>query len=193
MAMQGKSAGKLVGVIFTPIGLGLLGFGGWSANRQYTILKYWPTVEGQVVTSRLTHHVSHDSESNSDTDSYGVEVVFRYTANGKEYVTPSDLGYTSSSYSGMRRLADSYAPGARRVIKYNPADPNDIRFNAAYTFGFFFLPLVLGGMGVVFAGLGIGILVAFRPTMALLCPSCGQPIERGQKFCPNCASPLHPS
>ena len=190
MDSQGKRVFRIVGAVFTPIGLALLGFGGWTANRHYTILKYWPTVEAQVASSRITHYVSHDRDRNTDTDMYGVEIEFRYAVNGKEYLTPSDAGYNSSSYPEMKGMVDKHAPGTRSVIKYNPADPNDIRFNAGYNFGFFFLPVLLCGMGLLFGGLGTVFLIASRSGAAPRCPSCGQPVGRGQHYCPNCAAPL---
>lgn len=190
MDAQGKGVFKVVGAVFAPIGFAMLGFGGWSAHRHYTILKYWPTVEAQVANSRITHSVSHDSDHNSDTNMYGVEIEFQYTVNGKEYLTPSGAGYTTSSYTEMKRMADEHAPGTRSVIKYNPSDPNDIRFNAGYTLGFFFLPVLLGGLGLVFGGLGTVFLFVSRSAPAPRCPSCGQAVQPGQHYCPNCATPL---
>jgi hypothetical protein len=180
----------VVGGIFTVVGLAMLGGGLWTGNRQYTILKSWPTLEAEVTKSQVTHHVSYSSRSHTDTTMYQAEIEFRYTVDGRQFTTPSTPGYSTSSYGEMKRMADTYAPGTRHTIRYNPANPNDIRFNAGYNFGFFFLPLLLGGMGVVFAGLGIGNVVASRSGQPLQCPACGQAVERGQKFCSNCAAPL---
>ena len=193
MVRQGRGVNKLVGGIFTVVGLALLGTGWWAGNRQYTILKSWPTLEAEVTNSRVTHHVSHDSRRSTDTTMYEAEIEFRYTVDGRQFTTPSTPGYSTSSYSEMKRMADTYTPGTRHTIRYNPADPNDIRFNAGYNFGFFFLPVLLGGMGVVFTGLGICLLVASRSAQPLQCPACGQAVEQGQKFCPNCAAPLQVS
>lgn len=190
MVRQSRGVNKLVGGIFTVVGLALLGTGGWVGNRQYTILKSWPTLEAEVTKSQVTHHVSHNSRSHTDTTMYGAEIEFRYTVEGRQFTTPSTPGYSTSSYPEMKRMADTYAPGTRHTIRYNPADPNDVRFNAGYNFGFFFLPVVFGGMGVVFTGVGIGLLAASRSWQPLQCPACGQAVERGQKFCPNCATPL---
>ena len=190
MVRRGRGVNKLVGGIFTVVGLALLGTGWWAGNRQYTILKSWPTLEAEVTNSRVTHHVSHDSRRSTDTTMYEAEIEFRYTVDGRQFTTPSTPGYSTSSYSEMKRMADTYTPGTRHTIRYNPANPNDIRFNAGYNFGFFMLPVVFGGMGVVFTGLGIGLLVAPRSGQSLQCPACGQAVEQGQKFCPNCAAQL---
>jgi hypothetical protein len=187
---KGKRVLKLVGGIFAVVGLALLGAAYWTGNRQLTIIKSWPTIQAEVTKSQVTHHLSHDSERSTDTMMYEAEIEFRYTLNGKEYVTPSNPGYSTSSYPEMKRLADTFAPGTTHLIRYNPADPNDIRFNAGYSFGFFFLPVLFGGMGIVFGGIGTGLLIASRSRESLRCPSCGQGVDKGQKFCPNCAALL---
>jgi len=190
MATGGIGISRLVGGIFTLVGLVLLGVAGWAGNRQYTILKSWPTVEAVVTKSQVTHSQSHDIDRSTDTTMYEAAIEFRYTLNGKEYATPATSGYSSSSYTEMKRQADAYPPGTRHRVRYNPADPNDIRYNAGYTFGFFFLPVLLGGMGIVFGGLGVLFLYLSRSERVLLCPSCSQPVERNQRFCPNCVAPL---
>lgn len=185
MDPQGKRVFKIVGGVFTPVGLALLGFGLWTGNRQVTIMKTWPTVDAEVTKSDVTR--GRDREG---TTMYGVEIEFRYTVNGKDYATPSSAGYRSSSYTEMKGKADAYAPGTRHPVRYNPSDPSDIRFDVGYNFGFFFLPVLLSGMGLIFGGVGSGLLLASRSALKQRCPSCGQPVERGQHFCPNCASAL---
>jgi hypothetical protein len=179
---------RLVGGIFTGVGLLLLAFGGWVGNRQYTILKHWPTVNALVTRSQVTHHES--TSQNSRTTMYQAEIEFHYTVNGKEYTTPSASPYSTSSYAEMKRKVDAYAPGTTYSIRYNPADANDIRFDVGFNFGFFFLPALLGGIGVVFFLVGGGLLMGSRKARNLVCPTCGQGVEAGQKYCPNCAAPL---
>ncbi len=182
---SGKKVFKLVGSVFAVIGVGFILGAGGSGNRQYSILKKWPAADAQVASSRVTR--GRDSQG---TTMYGAEIEFRYSVSGKEYTTPASPGYTTSSYLEMKRNVETYAPGTRHSIRYNPADPNVIRYAVGYTFGFFFLPVLLGGMGLVFGGVGSGLLFAARSTRGKSCPTCGQSVERGQDFCPHCAAPL---
>ncbi len=168
-----------------------LAVGFWTGNRQYTILKSWPTVEAEVTKSEVKQHLDSGSGSSGSTVMYQTFIEFRYTLNGKEYLTPSDAGYSTSSYPQMKRLADKFSPGTRHVIKYNPADPNDVYFNAEYSFGFFLLPVVFGGVGLIFCIVAIVLwVVASRLRSVRHCPSCGGLVEAGQHFCPNCAAVL---
>lgn len=185
MAKQDPRVLKLVGAIFALVGSAMLGGSGWSANRQYTILETWPAVDAQVMDSRVASY--RDSGGKR---MYSAEIEFRYTVSGKEYKTPASSGYSSSSYTEMNSKVVKYAPGSRHSIRYDPANPNDIRFDVGYNFNFFFLPVLLGGMGLIFGGVGVGLLFASRSMRPLQCPSCGQPVEKGQNFCPNCAAPL---
>ncbi len=185
MAASGIGTLKLVGTIFFCVGLLLLAVAGWSGNRQYTILKSWPEVQAEVVNSQLVHY--RDSKGNA---MYKPAIDFRYRVDGKEYTVPSSSNYSSSSYDEMKGKVDTYAPGTRHPIRYNPADPRDMRFEVGYNFGFFFLPVLFGGMGIVFTGVSIALLYASRSERARACPSCGQSVAAGQKFCPNCAAPL---
>ncbi len=189
---SGPGVFKLVGGIFFVVGLGLLTPAWFTGNRQYTILKTWPTVEAEVTRSSVTHHQSSSSRSSSSSTMYQAEIEFRYTVGGKQYATPTTSAYSTSSYTEMKHKVDFYAPGTRHAIRYNPADANDIRFDVGYSLGFFLLPFIFGILGLVFGGAGAGLLLAWRSVSKgqPRCPSCGQPTERGQRFCPNCAAPL---
>ncbi len=182
---------RIFGGFFALIGLIFLAVGIWTGDRQYTIVKSWPTVEAEVTKSEVRQHLDSGSGSSTSSVMYQTFVEFHYTLNGKEYLTPSDAGYSTSSYAQMKRLADKFPPGTRHAIKYNPSDPNDIYFNAEYSFGFFLLPVVFGGVGVILCIVGIVLfVVAWRLRRIRQCPSCGGPVEAGQRFCPNCATSL---
>lgn len=185
-ASRDRSSG-IVGGVFFVVGLGLLTGGFFSGRRQYNILKNWPKVDATVTKSEVT------TGRDQDTTMYGTQFEFRYTVNGKEYLTPASSSYESSSYSEMKRKADVFAPGTHHTLLYDPVEPIDIRYDAGYNFSFFLAPTILGGMGIVFTGVGALVWFLFRSAgVVLMCPSCSRPIEAGQEFCPHCATPLTP-
>jgi Protein of unknown function (DUF3592) len=189
MATQFRASGDrtagIVGGVFFVVGLGLLTGGVFSARSQYNILKNWPKVDATVTKSEVTS--GRDSDG---TTMYGAEFEFRYIVNGKEYQTPASSSYKTSSLKEMKRNVDIFAPGTQHTLLYDPGDPTEIRYDAGYNFSFFMLPTILGGLGILFAGVGILVWFVFRTAgVALLCPSCSRPIERGQEFCPHCATP----
>jgi len=143
-------------VVFLILGLGFLSGAVYAGRRPYAIVKTWPTVEAQVVESELYR------ERTSLVIKSGRKVVFRYQVGGKDYTTVASSSYTFRSYKGMRELGEKYAPGTHHAIRYNPEEPSEIRFEAGYNLGTFFLPLFLGFLGVLFTGLGVVFLLTFR-------------------------------
>lgn len=188
MAKGDRRSSLLIGGIFSLIGFVFLGVAGWTGQARYLRMTTWPKVEAEVVSSEVTRQRS----SSSSTPMYSVEVVFRYTIEGEEYTTPWSPGYSTSSYSQMRRNASSFQPGQRYPIQYNPEDPNEIEARAGWTFGFFFLPAIFGFIGLVFAIVGLALLKATKAAAPAVCASCGSEVAKGMKFCPNCATPLPP-
>jgi hypothetical protein len=183
MTDRGIAVPKVVAMIFVPVGAVLLAIAGYTANRQYTILKTWPTVEAEVSRSEVVR--GHDDEGNV---MYGLDLEFTYTVKEKKYATPSASPYRTSSRKAMEEKAGTYAVGTRHPIRYDPDNPGEMRFDVGYNLGFFFVPVLLGGMGLVFATIG---LVLFRSSSVIpaLCPSCGQPLYDSHNLCPNCAAP----
>jgi hypothetical protein len=121
---------------------------------------------------------------------YKAAVEFRYVIDGREHVSPAETETSTSSYSSASKTVATYAPGTRHSILYNPANPQDMRFGFGHNVDTFFLPGILGLLGLVFTPLGAGLLFFSRSTPRRRCPSCGQPASREHKFCPHCSAPL---
>jgi hypothetical protein len=72
----------------------------------------------------------------------------------------ADNGASIRFTSSFSSKPAAYDVGERVEVLYAPNNPNDARING---FGSLWLaPLILGGIGVAFAGIGFGILIAFR-------------------------------
>jgi Protein of unknown function (DUF3592) len=150
-----------VGGFVTALGLLLLGGALWSANR----LKSWPAVEAEVTKSE----VSGPSRSSSDTlvvpgltgshkIVYSATVEFRFAAAGKQFTASGSE--QSDDRGGANQTARNFAPGTRHTIRYNPANPNEVRFNpgyfnVVYTIMFFMNPIIFGLFGLGLAGGGL--------------------------------------
>jgi hypothetical protein len=186
---------KLFGVIPLLIGLGFLAGAWFIASHQYTILKKWPTVDAEVARSELRHHQETIGKNNTRSTVYQAQIEFRYAVGGKQYTTPAGSNYSTSNYAEMAQKVDTYAPGTHHPIRYNPANPNDICFDAGFTFGFFLVPLIFGGVGLVFTLIGAAVFFAGWAIgkAKVRCPSCGAMVRRTEPSCPLCGAALSPS
>lgn len=160
----------------------------WLARRQQRILKAWPTVDAQVLHSRVGSAISYAANRGNSVAMYAPVIEFGYAVNGKSYVTPASAQVSTSNYTSVKRQVDAYPPGSVHSIRYNPKDPNDIVFDAGYTWSFFFVPLLLGGMSIIFGIVGASLVIASRANIR--CPACGAEVHRSQRFCGNCANPI---
>ncbi|MFB3827453.1 MAG: DUF3592 domain-containing protein [Bryobacteraceae bacterium] len=186
--MTDRGGLRLFGAVFALVGAGLLAGAGWSANGRFRILKEWPVAQATVTQSEVVPYRDSDGDLMHRT-----VVEFQYTAAGRAFTTPGQSDYSSSSFRDMKRMADRFPKGSVHPIKYNPEDPSDISFTYGYNFGFFFLPLLLGGMGLVFAVTGVSIaIVSFRSRARRKCHACGRELDSDDKFCPSCAAPVSP-
>ncbi len=156
VAMGDTTIETMVFAVFLVVGFGLLGGAGYSGYRRYTILKTWPSVEAVVMDSDLYRH------RNDFVKKSGRTTLFGYTVNGKEYKSRSSSFVVTRSYNAEQKYAEKYAPGSRHSIRYDPENPNNIRFDVGYNMRFLFVPVVLGFMGLVFSGLGLVFVLVFR-------------------------------
>ncbi len=156
MAMGDTTIETMVFAAFLVVGLGLLGGAGYSGYRRYTILKTWPSVEAVVLDSELYRH------RNDFMKKSGRTVLFGYTVNGKEYKSLLSSSVVSRSYKAEQKYAEKYAPGSRHALRFDPENPTNTGFEVGYNVRFFFLPVLLGFMGLVFSGLGLVFMLVFR-------------------------------
>ena len=139
-----------VGGFLAALGLLLLGASWWTGNR----LRSWPAVEAEVTQSE----VSGPSRLGSGKTMYYTKVEFRFATDGKQF-TASSSDKSDSPWLA-HQTATAFAPGTRHTIRYNPASPNKISFNAGYfnpvyMFRFFLQPILLGMSGLVLIACGL--------------------------------------
>lgn len=148
----------LGGLIFLLVGLGMLGFGGYSYLNTNNQMNEWGRTEGQVIDlSRYS-----DSEGGSS-----IVPVIRFRAeDGQEY--------TAEPYQERNTTVDApnYRVGDTVEVIYNPDNPNDMFINDFMHV--WFVPALMGGLGALFGGIGAiwavgalaGALIFRRPTVA---------------------------
>ena len=189
MSPSGANTPRIIGYIFIPIGIVLLGVAVWLFAQRREILNTWPEAQAEVTHSELTY-----SRSKSGGSMYSAVYVFRYHVKGRDYITQDDPGYSTSSYSSMEEKVQKYAPGTRHAIRYNPANPEEIRIEAGYNLTTFGIPLGVAAIGLVFFGLGLGVARGWRSAYSDLvrCPACGQQTLASQPACIGCSAALPP-
>jgi Protein of unknown function (DUF3592) len=151
----------LLGKIFTVVGVILLGCSGWSMKRRHEVLNSWPSVDAEVIESKVERFTTYSMHSSVEVPMYRAQITFRYTVNGKSHVSFSASKSGTSNFANARHQADLFGPGTHHEIRYNPSNPNDICYDAADKLGFFSLPLLFAGMGILFGGIGLILLKAF--------------------------------
>jgi hypothetical protein len=184
---------KLIGALPLLIGLGLLVGAGFYAKHQSTILNKWPTVDAEVVRSDLASHWSQSTHG-GNMRVYQALIDFRYTVAGKAYAASAGSDYSTSSRAEMQQKVDTYAPGTHHPIRYNPANPYDIRYDAGLTFGFFLGPFVLAVSGLMACAVG-AVFFLFGWAIGgakVRCSACGQLAPATEAICPNCRAALAP-
>lgn len=147
---MGKS-GWLFGGIFTPIGLLFAGIGLWLYSSDQDLASSGARATGTVI--------AITSYRDSDGDTMYRPVVEFTDAAGNRREFSSDISSSSSEFSR----------GETVDVIYDPAQPENAIIDSFMER--FFLPLIFGGLGSIFALIGGGILFATirrRQTIARL-------------------------
>jgi hypothetical protein len=115
----------------------------WNLARQLLASNY-PTTSGTVTRSKVKVEVG------SDSDTYDLDVHYRFEVNGKSYESKS-IRYDSVSLWKERAeaLADRYPAGQRVTVHYNPSAPSDAVLELGPDLGSFYAALCLAPFNAV--------------------------------------------
>ncbi|HMJ68890.1 MAG TPA: DUF3592 domain-containing protein [Cyclobacteriaceae bacterium] len=137
---------KILGGIFSSIGLLLLVLAVWFGNKSYSFLEKAVPVPGIV--KDFTETKEYNKEERREYTLFWPIVQYHYE--GRDYTWKSNVGSSSPSYDIGNQIPLLIDPA-------KPGDPEEDSF-----FSNWFLPLLLGAVGMVFAGVGIIVLRSFR-------------------------------
>lgn len=144
-SIQSVNVSRLVGNIFGGIGLILLALSAYFAYRSHTFLQRALPAEGTVV--ELVQSMVHNSEEKTD---YPVwSALMEYEFRGKTYRFKSPFGSSQPDHQIGDRVALLVDPD-------QPGEPEEDTF-----FGRWFVTLLLGGMGLIFTGVGFTVARVF--------------------------------
>ena len=144
--------------VFLVVGLAMLA-GAWVAyDLTVRRPRTWPQTDALVVSSRVVNPRGPDS--------YSPEIVFRYDAAGEQRDVAIVPSWSTSVYGTVRAHVDEYPAGATLRVAVNPDDPLDIRYDLSSSLMNLLLPGVLGLMGLIFGGVGVGVIAANRRSAA---------------------------
>jgi len=163
----------IFGLIWSTLTLGVDGFVGYNAWRQWQAETY-PSAPGVVTHSEVTWH----SDSDGGT-TYGVEIRYDYTVNGESFTGDRyRYGQWSSSNSNLARgIVTAHPPGKQVAVFYNPLDPADSVLKTGVESMDLFLALFLTPFNIVMLALWCTALGAWR-RKAFKLPAGGVPIVR---------------
>lgn len=124
----------------------------------------WRQAECEILTSTVA------VSSGDDSDTYRVDVTYRYSVDGQSRVGSryKFVGGSSSGRSGKEAIVGRLPPGAHTVCWVNPADPNDAVINRDPTADMWFalIPMVFVLIGA--GGVGFAIFGARHPVSAAI-------------------------
>jgi hypothetical protein len=126
--------------------------------HQIQVLRNWPEVDAQVLSSEVV------SESSA-----GHEMVYRaklqvlYTVSGNPII--SDLtSFESTNFEATLRRTEQFPIGSHHAVRYDPANPAQARVGAGWNRTYFALPLIVLTMATFFAFVGAVLLAIATAT-----------------------------
>jgi hypothetical protein len=180
---KGERGLKIFAYTCIALAAALLAIAGWLASPHLDEALRWKRVEAKVVRTEFVK--GHDAKGYLNFD---MRALFRYDAEEKQHMVLAESNFKTHNFPWlMARLVD-YAPGSTHTIFYRAGSPEDVRFEAGFTWRNFRYPLAFAGAGL---GLILAALISFRMARPLPhCKACQGEMERDFKHCPYCAAAL---
>ncbi len=120
----------------------------------------WPAVDADVVERKVYTTISRGVRNQGRPITvYGAWAQFRYTVNGREYLSQIDIGYCTSVAGEMDGWTRRLAPGTRHRIRNSPEDPNRISLAVGYDAVSFAPSVALSRWALILGILGLTMLL----------------------------------
>lgn len=144
MTSSTRAVLQVIAVAFFIFFLGFLGLASPFYWQQYKILRHWPSVDAEVTGSRVLVLQTPSGPL------HDIEVHFAFSVEGRPYTGVIHSNHLSTSRARKDKQAAEFPAGSRHVIRYNPADPSDVRAHVGYNVHFFAVPIFISGAGAIF-------------------------------------------
>jgi len=108
------------------IALLLAGVRDWRRNSASV---NWPTTEAEVINSKLVRRIFPPTRYSQTWEGYTLEMTFRYTVDGKGYISEVKWPVVAPTSAGAGPSSDLMtfaAPGRQFKARYDPRDPTTI-------------------------------------------------------------------
>ncbi len=112
--------------------------------KQYSVIRNWPTAMADVRSSDVVLRTQAGQKL------WATRFEFSFEANGK-IVLATVNGYRQASLrSTVESAAERFPAGSTRLVRYNPANPSDIRLDTDQPRRYYQLPIALVITGAIF-------------------------------------------
>jgi uncharacterized protein DUF3592 len=148
--MESRRTHAILGSVFGLVGAGLLVAGIAVGAATVSFMTSAERVDGKVVD--MTERTTSDSSSSGSSTSTAWYPTVEFDVDGKAYSFQSSVG----------RNPPGYEIGDTVEVAYAPGDPDNARMAAFWSA--YLLPLILGGIGIVFTSIGVVLFVIRRRT-----------------------------
>ncbi len=145
---------RVIAVAFLVFFLGFVLLATPSFWAQYKILRGWPAVEGTVISSDVLTLPTTDGG-----ELYDIEVRFVYVVNGGWVQGLIHSNHESTNRARKEKQAAQFVRGNRYPLRFNPAEPRDIRAQVGWNVHFFAVPIFIVGVGAIFGVVGVVLLL----------------------------------
>ena len=142
---------RFIAIAFFLFFLGCLGISAPLYWSQYKILRTWPEAQAEVISSRVLVLQTQAGPL------HDIEVHFAFSVAGRPCVGVIHSNHLSTSRERKEKQAAGFAVGSRHSIRYNPAEPSDVRAQVGYNVHFFAVPIFISGVGAIFLVIGLVI------------------------------------
>ena len=136
----------LAASLFLVLGCGL-SFWGWTILNNAKASASWPTAQGQILKSEVSHR------SHEDGDTYSPEITYSYLANNRTYKSYA-IKFGENAYDNKRQadeIAAGYPVGKQVKVYYDPKNPDNSVLEPGVSSGSY----IVLGIGLLFVAISL--------------------------------------